>query len=85
MKMSDLGTIEIRHIMKVKTAEDTYSVSTTGPITQQAILWCTTHDSKLIARGDMCQDKSWSTLAGLDSGVCVISTGGPEHKWWRDI
>ena len=42
-------------------------------VDQVAIPWCTTHD-----RPDELDEY------GDDGGLCEVSTGGPDHKWWRD-
>ncbi len=40
---------------------------------QEAIPWCITHDQpdELDEYGD-------------HGGLCEVSTGGPDHKWWKD-
>lgn len=43
---------------------------------QTAIPWCTTHDRE--AKFDK------GKLVGQGEKVCVISNGGPDHKWWID-
>ena len=47
---------------------------------QTAIPWCTTHDQKA--------DDVVCVIGSGDCGYvrlpCVISTGGPDHKWWKD-
>ena len=40
---------------------------------QVAIPWCITHD-----RPDELDEY------GDDGGLCEVSTGGPDHKWWKD-
>ncbi len=54
------------------------------PEHQTAIPWCTRHDSKAYVREDdlasSCQQADG--YGWIDQ--CVISTGGPDHKWWRD-
>lgn len=49
---------------------------------QQAIPWCTTHDLKAFTDGS---DACWLE-EGLENNPrrCEISTGGPDHKWWKD-
>ena len=76
---------ETRHLMKVKTTEDTYTVSTTGPVEQRAIPWCTTHDARYRSIDEACDDiEDYRLYTGEDLG-CRKSTGGPDHKWWEDI
>ena len=64
----------------------TQPIETVG---QQAIPWCTTH-KRSVERGAQLLDKpvvcSFHTdMRDPDYGDCVISTGGPEHKWWVDV
>ena len=42
---------------------------------QTPIPWCTTHDTK----GD-----NTHLMFRRGQKICVISTGGPDHKWWKD-
>jgi len=49
-------------------------------LTQTAIPWCTTHDSSMTTDGQRCLVQ---TIFDYAEG-CVISTGGPDHKWWKD-
>ena len=51
-------------------------------VDQRAIPWCTTHDAEQADYDDICWKGVWRPNAG---GVCVISTGGPDHKWWKDV
>ena len=62
---------------------------------QQAIPWCTTHDEKLPNGPELEKDepRCWfdyfygvkdSDGNRIDPLMCVISTGGPDHKWWKD-
>lgn len=45
---------------------------------QVAIPWCTTHDHQS-------NESLHACLAGIiKEGECHISTGPPDHKWWRD-
>ncbi len=48
-------------------------------IDQTAIPWCTVHDASKI-------EADWrpATCGAGDGQACLISTGGPDHKWWRD-
>ena len=51
---------------------------------QEAIPWCTTHDD--FAHDTTCS--AFIVAVEHDSDVpaaCVISMGGPDHKWWVDI
>ena len=41
-----------------------------------AIPWCTTHDTK----GD-----NDHLMFHRGRKICVISTGGPDHWWWKDV
>ena len=47
-------------------------------IGQEAIPWCTTHSD--VASLDA--EKCWAYV--VEPGACVISSGGPDHKWWKD-
>ncbi len=49
---------------------------------QTAIPWCTTHDD--IASWDALNERCWAYGRTTTEGACVISTGGPDHKWWMD-
>ena len=49
-------------------------------VDQEAIPWCTTHDS--IA--ERTRGGHWLDECGDDPFYCKISTGGPDHKWWKD-
>ena len=49
---------------------------------QQAIPWCTAHGSKGTKDGPDCDLKLFAEDFGIP---CVISTGGPDHKWWVDV
>ena len=65
-------------------------------IKREAIPWCTTHNQ--IALGvdayAVCYDPAQVPAHQLDywgqsepapnRDGCVISTGGPDHKWWKD-
>ena len=44
-------------------------------VTQEPIPWCTTHDTK----GD-----NDHLMFHRGTKICLISTDGPDHKWWRD-
>ncbi len=52
-------------------------------IGQEAIAWCITHDSPSgnMEGVPMC---GIGYLANTEAGRCVISNGGPDHKWWKD-
>ena len=62
----------------------TQPIETVG---QQAIPWCTTHDiSKDIPNPNPAADRPEDCLlAEYREGECVISRGGPKHKWWVDV
>ncbi len=47
-------------------------------ISQEAIPWCTTHDMTIIGDDDYCWKIDYDKLD------CVISSGGLDHKWWKD-
>ncbi len=65
-----------------------------------AIPWCTTHDDRATYSQDECQfvqqyghepedsllHEAFELTAQFISGgaECVISTGGPDHKWWKN-
>lgn len=49
-------------------------------IKREPIPWCTTHNTSVGAESSVCD---YGDLSG--HGGCVISTGGPDHKWWRDV
>jgi len=63
---------------------------------REAIPWCTTHDEKLPDGPELekVEPRCWfDYFYGVKDGdgnrvgslMCVISTGGPDHKWWMDI
>lgn len=54
------------------------------PITQTPIPWCTTHDSYGYVRPKGLPDACQQAEAYGWEGLCVISTGGPDHRWWQD-
>ncbi len=58
-----------------------------NPVTQEAIPWCTTHDiSKDIPNPNSAADRPEDCLLSeYREGECVISRGGPDHDWWRNI
>jgi len=49
---------------------------------QTPIPWCTTHDSPKVVddKARYCYEKSLAEVF-----TCEISTGGPDHKWWKDV
>ena len=53
--------------------------------TQQPIPWCNTHDAWMQYPGlNRCaQGVHLHELTGI-AGCDNISTGGPDHKWWKD-
>ncbi len=54
-------------------------------IDQQAIPWCTTHYGIVVNSTPerQCWRAFW--LGGeFNEEPCNISSGGPDHKWWRD-
>ncbi len=47
-------------------------------IRREPISWCTTHNHQS-------NESLHACLAGIiEEGACRISTGGPDHKWWKD-
>ena len=55
---------------------------------QEAIPWCTFHDSPEKGGGFCWHNHDVLLnpkvpLVRLDD--CVVSTGGPDHKWWVDV
>ncbi len=58
--------------------------ATLTDITQQPIPWCTTHDDIAAKSGDRCRGFSYYGTK-WDINECVISSGGTDHKWWKDI
>ena len=62
------------HLNKSETRFSDYYYTT---VDQKVISWCTTHD-KSSTYGKSC------AVATDDGPVCVISSGGPDHKWWQD-
>ena len=47
-----------------------------------AIPWCTIHDNIAGTTENGCKGfTKWDVKSGYD---CMISTGGPDHKWWKD-
>ena len=62
---------------------------------QKAIPWCTTHDEKLPDGPELkkVEPRCWfdyfygvkdSDGNRVGSLMCVVSTGGPDHYWWKD-
>ena len=49
---------------------------------QEAIPWCTVHNTKGVRPNLVCDLAQFAEFPVTD---CNISTGGPEHKWWKDI
>ncbi len=58
------------------------------PVEQHAISWCTFHNSPEKG-GGFCWHNHDVLLNPkvplVRLGDCVISTSGPEHKWWVDV
>lgn len=48
---------------------------------QQAIARCITHNLGGLLIDDQCVA---GAMSGAAPDVCVISRGGPDHKWWKD-
>ncbi len=56
-------------------------------IRREPIPWCTTHNNQLHGKlGEDAIEGLWQIWCLFnDSDMpCVVSTGGPDHKWWRD-
>lgn len=52
-------------------------------IRREPIPWCTTHNHQSTQRPG--NESGVDCLAGIiKEGLCRISTGGPDHKWWVD-
>ncbi len=57
---------------------------------QVAIPWCTTHDNgACYYNGAVYETGCWthdniSSRSTANWPDCVISQGGPDHKWWKD-
>ncbi len=49
-------------------------ITATERVTQEAIPWCLTHKQAL-----------GHAYFGPKDGVCNISFGNPDHKWWVDV
>ena len=49
---------------------------------QTPIPWCTTHDSIAATRNRCKNFTKWDIRK--DEYDCVISTGPPDHFWWKD-
>ena len=50
---------------------------------QTAIPWCTTHDAQQSGDQPYCKDaRAPDTDAEIHK--CTFSTGGSDHKWWKD-
>lgn len=58
-------------------------------VTQEAIPWCTTHDMK-VTIGHKYREWIWDGCIVAvnewrdNTDTCVVSEGGPDHKWWQD-
>ena len=50
---------------------------------QEAIPWCTTHNVQRSGDQPYCKD---ARAPDIDAEIheCEISSGGPDHKWWKD-
>ncbi len=56
------------------------------PVEQTAIPWCTTHDRSMTDEFVECDWSALQVEAGRFGGAgCVVSSGGPDHRWWQDI
>jgi len=55
-------------------------------VVQQAIPWCTAHATSLITESARtCNTYKTYISAAAEPEPCVISTGPPDHFWWKDI
>ncbi len=59
----------------------------TVQVTLTAIPWCIPHDRQAVEREhglspDECWQVVWAS-EGYEYELCRISTGGPDHEWWR--
>ncbi len=53
---------------------------------QVAIPWCPTHNCQVLY-GDKCppgMNIEQYAPVGFYKAWCEVSTGGPDHKWWKD-
>ena len=50
---------------------------------REAIPWCTTHNRDAYVTTGGCGDVRYSDECYEDTTRCVVSTGGPDHKWWK--
>ena len=55
----------------------------TDAYVQEAIPWCVKHDS-MAEDNYMCDVEVGSPTDKNVKPDCVVSTGGPDHKWWKD-
>ena len=75
--MSEVPNPEIRTRLEYQGITD--GVYQFPSLSVKAIPWCTTHDSRV--EDDYCHHADRSH----NIGDCIVSTGGPEHKWWMDL
>ena len=55
-------------------------------VDQTAIPWCTTHDHHVDTTGLIgCDYLTTIDQCEPITDRCVVSTGPPDHKWWKDI
>ena len=52
--------------------------------TEVAIPWCTTHEQAAIP-GNITMPACRHAVDVDQVEDCVISMGGPDHKWWVDV
>ncbi len=106
--MTDIGTIEKRTVYRIPEGEGFHTpyvgsepwpegtVTVDGdmmPVEQQAIPWCTTHDSPAHMYRAYSLPPTKSTHCHIAHKLgkphrgtdCDWSLGGPEHKWWVDV
>ena len=56
-------------------------------VNREPIPWCTTHDREAVEyeHTEGMYDECWLAIwTSHNKGVCRISVGGPDHKWWKD-
>ena len=55
---------------------------------QTAMVWCLQHDKGPLLSDDTVCGVHELVRIGVHTlekvGSCIVSTGGPDHKWWKD-
>ncbi len=49
-----------------------------------AIPWCTTHDAQQSGENYCWISVDFDAFPNIRNADCAFSTGGPDHKWWKD-